>query len=79
MDQNLDNKIETQSRIKNLYRENKIKNSNFFCRNFNLSYFTIFLQIYKQKKINQISEQYIKAGIFYWNEKDKSKVFLKMY
>ena len=78
MDQNLDNKIESQSRIKNLYRENKIKIQIFFVGIFILAISVVFLQIYKEKKINQISEQYIKAGILYaGNEKDKSKEFFE--
>ena len=78
MDQNLDNKIESQSRIKNLYRENKIKIQIFFVGIFILAISVVFLQIYKEKKINQISEQYIKAGILYaGNEKDKSKKFFE--
>jgi len=78
MDQNLDNKIESQSRIKNLYRKNKIKIQIFFVGILVLTISVVFLQIYKQKKINQISEQYIKAGIFYaGNEKDKSKKFFE--
>tara|TARA_B100001989_G_scaffold232701_1_gene192125 strand:+ start:336 stop:845 length:510 start_codon:yes stop_codon:yes gene_type:complete len=78
MDQNLDNKIESQSRIKNLYRENKIKILIFFVGSLILAISLVFLQIYKQKKINLISEKYIKAGIFYTaNEKDKSKKFFE--
>ena len=78
MDQNLNNKIESQSRIKNFYRENKIKIQIFFVGIFILAISVVFLQIHKEKKINQISEQYIKAGIFYaGNEKDKSKKFFE--
>ena len=78
MDQNLDNKIESQSRIKNLYRENKIKIQIFFVGILIMAISLMFLQIYKEKKINQISEQYIKAGILYaGNEKDKSKEFFE--
>ena len=78
MDQNLDNKIESQSRIKNFYRENKIKIQIFFVGILIMAISLMFLQIYKEKKINQISEQYIKAGILYaGNEKDKSKEFFE--
>ena len=74
MEQNLDNKIKLKSRIINFYRENKIKIL-ILVIGILLSLISIvFFQIYKDKKNNQISEQFIKAGIFYTeNNKERSK------
>ena len=74
MEQNLDNKIKLKSRIINFYRENKIKIL-ILVIGILLSLISIvFFQIYKDKKNNQISEQFIKAGIFYnENNKERSK------
>ena len=65
MEQNLDNKIDLKSRIINFYKENKLKIQIFLFIILILFISIIFLQIYKDKENNRISEQFIKAGIFY--------------
>ncbi len=74
MEQNLDNEIDFKSRINTFYKKNKLKIRIFFLGNLVLLISIIFLQIHNEKKNNQISEQYILAGILYTgNEQDKSK------
>lgn len=74
MEQNIDSKINFKSRVINFYKENKIKTQLFFLAILISLILIILLQAYYEKKNNQISELFIKAGIFYTqDEKDRSK------
>ena len=74
MEQNLDNKIDLKSRIINFYNENKLKIQILLIGILILFIVIIFLQVYNEKKNNQISEQFIQAGILYTkDDKDRSK------
>ena len=74
MEQNIDNKIDFKSRVINFYKENKIK-IQIFLIVILISLISIaLLQAYNEKKNNQISEQFINAGILFTrDEKEKSK------
>ena len=74
MEQNLDNKIDFKSRIVNFYKQNKLKIYILLIGILIIFISFVFLQISNEKKNNLISEQFIKAGIFYTkNDKDRSK------
>ena len=74
MEQNLDNKIDLKSRIINFYNENKLKIQILLIGILILFIVIIFLQVYNEKKNDQISEQFVRAGIYYTkNDKDRSK------
>ena len=74
MEQNLENKINLKSRIVDFYKQNKIKIYILLIGILIIFILIIFLQISNEKKNNLISEQFIKAGIFYTkNDKDRSK------
>jgi len=74
MEQNIDNKIDFKSRITNFYKENKIKTQLFFIAIIIFFISITLLQVYYEKKNNQVSELFINAGIFYTqDEKDRSK------
>ena len=74
MEQNLDNKIDLKSRIINFYNENKLKIQILLIGILILFIVIIFLQVYSEKKNNQISELFIQAGILYTkDDKDRSK------
>ena len=74
MEQNIDSKIDFKSKVKNLYKQNKIKTQLFFLTILILLTSIIFLQAYYEKKNNQVSELFINAGILYTqDEKDGAK------
>ena len=74
MEQNIDSKIDFKSKVKNLYKQNKIKTQLFFLTILILLISIIFLQAYYEKKNNQVSELFINAGILYTqDEKDGAK------
>ena len=74
MEQNIDSKIDFKSKVKNLYKKNKIKTQLFFLTILILLTSIIFLQAYYEKKNNQVSELFINAGILYTqDEKDGAK------
>ena len=74
MEQNIDNKIDFKSRIVNFYKQNKLKIYILLIGILIIFISIIFLQVYNEKKNEQISEQFIKAGIYYTkNDKDRSK------
>ena len=74
MEQNIDSKIDFKSKVKNLYKQNKIKTLLFFLTILILLTSIIFLQAYYEKKNNQVSELFINAGILYTqDEKDGAK------
>ena len=74
MEQNIDSKIDFKSRVINFYKENKIKTQLFFIAIIIFFISITLLQVYYEKKNNQVSELFINAGIFYaHDEKDKSK------
>ena len=80
MEQNLDNKIDLKSRIINFYKENKIKIQIFFIGILILFISIIFLQVYNEKKNNQISEQFIKQVYFILKmKKINQKKYMKIY
>ncbi len=74
MEQNIDNKIDFKSRVINFYKENKIKIQIFLIAILISLISIALLQAYNEKKNNQISEQFINAGILFTrDEKEKSK------
>ena len=74
MEQNIDNKIDFKSRVINFYKENKIKIQIFLIAILISLISIVLLQAYNEKKNNQISEQFINAGILFTrDEKEKSK------
>ena len=71
MDENLDKKISSESRIVEFVKDNKRKILFTIALIILIIFFDIFLNLYNEKKKNtQISEQYIKGGLLLAEQKN---------